>query len=186
MSAALPVTAPHPVSAEARGRLRLWKAAASTQCAQLDRAIKSGRVAQFGFDLAKRRFEVERRRMIRAARNLLGPAAHLEAASLKGKSPHLLLTVLRPRESGLIDRVDPSDDQLVVAVEYLIVGVSARSGGWASGLWSMEIPDHALGRILQREPRADPTTVLLDAHRNALALRVEQLRPYNDRDHRVF
>jgi hypothetical protein len=175
---ALP-TAPYPVSAEAKGKLRLWKAAASAGCAQIDRAISSGRLAQLGDGLARRRLEAERKRMVRAAGNLLGPAAHLEAASLKGKAPHLLYTVLRPRDSGLIDRVDPSDDQLVVAVEYLVVGVSARSDGWAKGLWTMEIPDHALHRIYQREPRADLTQVLLDGHRNALLLRVEQLRPYN-------
>jgi hypothetical protein len=181
MSALRALPTPHPVSTEARGKLRLWKAGASAGCAQLDRAIKSGRIAQFGFDLAKRRFEVERRRMVRAARNLLGPAAHLEGASLKGRSPHLLFTVLRPRDSGLIDRVDPSDDQLVVAVEYLVVGTSPRSSGWSSGLWTMEVPDHALHRVYQRDPRADLTATLLDGHRNALALRVEQLRPYSKR-----
>ena len=62
-----------------------------------------------------------------------------------------------------------------------------RTRGWESGLWSAEIPDHALGRLLQRDPVADLTACLLDLHRNALAMRIAQLGPYNTfREHRAF
>ena len=116
--------------------------------------------------------------MVRPLLNLLGPGACFESASLRGRSPHLLFTILRPRATGLLDKDDPGDFQDVVAIEYLIVGTTARSDGWSRGLWTMEVPDHALHRIFHREPRADLTQILLDGHRNALALRVEQVRPY--------
>jgi hypothetical protein len=64
-----------------------------------------------------------------------------------------------PPDSGLA--------QDVVSVDY----VALTENGFARGMWSLAVPDHALGRAMQRS-RLDPAGIVLAAHTNLLRLRV--------------
>jgi hypothetical protein len=72
--------------------------------------------------------------------------------------------------SVAVEPDDPSDGRACVTANYLYVGVLDGVPHQAEGLWTLEIPDHALGRLLHRSP-ADPMASVMAAHHAALRLR---------------
>jgi hypothetical protein len=64
------------------------------------------------------------------------------------------------------ERADLCQDSVVV--QYLIVGGRKNRGKLSRGLWSLEVPDHALMRLVQRDRKADIGKVILEAHNAAL------------------
>jgi hypothetical protein len=66
----------------------------------------------------------------------------------------------------LASRPDLCQDSVVV--QYLIVGGRKYRGKLTRGVWSLEVPDHALMRLVQRDRNADIGKVILEAHNAAL------------------
>lgn len=77
----------------------------------------------------------------------------------------------------ILEPRDPGQTQTGVVVCYLLIATDAadRSHNYWHGLWSLEVPDHALGRIAQRDRSADLGEVLFAAHKEALAVALDQI-----------
>lgn len=173
-------------NAEARGRLRLWKQAAAKRYAAFDRATNNNpELLAEGGQMVMRALK-GRARAFRRLRRLIPEDARFEGACLAGKFPVAVWAMLRPRNAVTVDTDNPSLRQDCVVTEYLVVGaVPEWTGtkparvGRVTGKWSLEVPDHALLRLLQRSPGVDIGAVLWSAHAAALRARVdnEQLYP---------
>jgi hypothetical protein len=59
-----------------------------------------------------------------------------------------------------------------VVVDYLIAGFTDYL---SVGLWTIEVPDHALGRLAQRCPGVDMEGAIIDAHQQLLGGDIEVL-----------
>jgi hypothetical protein len=57
------------------------------------------------------------------------------------------------------------------AVCYLAIGRLAKDLYVSRGVWNLTCSKHALGRIIERDPRADLAAVLRDAHGHLMAIR---------------
>jgi hypothetical protein len=81
-------------------------------------------------------------------------------------------SILKPREPVTVDAADESGlNQFCVTVNYVVAGRSPKDGvGCAEGTWTLEIPDHALGRAVERSGLLHPEAIIRDAHRNLLQL----------------
>jgi hypothetical protein len=150
--------------AEIRGRLRIWKAQVaqhytamnrhlnrSTQPIIFDFVMKNGLGRKRAFDKLTRRF---------------GPGLTLEGLRLDGANPIAVWSVLKVV-------IGPIPDQHAVSVNYLLTGrlVNGKAG-WAEGLWTLGVSDHALGRIVERAGNGvDIKAVIMAAHHNLLQLR---------------
>ena len=159
-----------PISAEARGRLRVWKSKAADKFAPHQEDVRDAAV-QF----LRRGSRVGRTRAFEKVRRLLPARAVLEGVRLEG-DPLAVWAMLRARGPVAIDPdtrngrpVEPYLKQDCVVVEYILVG----KVGVSVGLWTLEVPDHALGRMLDRMPGADIDAVLLAAHHAALRAQLD-------------
>jgi hypothetical protein len=85
----------------------------------------------------------------------------------------------------LVNPREPGEAQEAVMVKYMLASrVPDRTIALFSGLWTLEVPDHALGRLVMRSPGADLRAVIHEAHRWALRARV--LSPLPPRDQTVL
>ena len=100
--------------------------------------------------------------------------ASLERVDLDGRDPMALWAVLHPREAALVYRPDrpltPGERQPSIGMDLFNSG-----DGASTGLWSAEVPLHALGRVMQRDRRADPDKILLDLHHGLLRVQLAAL-----------
>jgi hypothetical protein len=94
---------------------------------------------------------------------------------------HVLWGVLEPRDSIICANPDvpPGLLQDCVVVAAFMVGRlslpngTPHPGRCSASVWSLEAQDHALGRLLQRDPGANIDDVLWEAHSNALNLNLQ-------------
>jgi hypothetical protein len=170
------------ITAEARGRLRVFKKQAKANQVAIDRLLPAlsaaSREMTFRSSL-KGRARVFDRLQARMAKH-----ASLQDARLEGRTPLALWAYLKPREAVLADPDEPGQMQDCVTVEYVLAGavLGPDSHGRADGLWTLEASDHALLRLLTRSPGTDLSAVLFDAHRSLLALPEDALRKSNTDD----
>jgi hypothetical protein len=155
--------------AETRGRVRLWKQDLVTHY----RAILRARFTP------ERRAEIQamylkgskgRQRAFAKLNKHLSPHASLQAVNLS-EAPYALWLALKPRTNVL----DDPNGQDCLMVNYVMAGRLLDGFGFAQGGWTLEVPDHALGRLLQRAPHSDPAAIVIDAHKLALQLDTRQL-----------
>ena len=153
-----------PISAEARGAVRAFKA----QLARADRRFAA-------------RFE-----SAEASRE----AARWASCNTKGRARALAKLIrwfgpvdryvhdmpvwahLRPRDAVIVIPNDPGQTQSAVVLEYMTV---SGEGDLETGLWTLEVPDHALIRAAQRSRGLDLRAAILDAHRHLSAIRCDPL-----------
>jgi hypothetical protein len=170
-----------------RGQLRQWKEKLAQQYRQFDRAYRDERTQPLVTDFLKRSSREGRRRAFRKLARAFGPGVTLEGLRLDGDYPMAVWSILKPRES--VAGGAPADSGLAqdcVTVNFLLAGrLPSRVGpgipgpaifGHAEGLWSLEVPDHALGRAIERSGHL-PDAVIAEAHHNVLRLRQDQLQP---------
>ena len=98
---------------------------------------------------------IGRQRVLAKLAREIGTAAHYEGVRLSGSYPAAVWSRLRP-QGAVIKSTDPSEQQDCITVDYVAAGGFATGIGDASGIWTIEVADHALGRMLQRSPSADP------------------------------
>jgi hypothetical protein len=156
--------------AETRGKVRAWKQKLARDFAIFDSAyhrLGGGDLRKLPMDLVLCSCS-GRQRAFEKINKLLGPGATLEAKHLNGKS--VLWSIYKP-SNGIILNDDPSFTQNCVAINYIIAGeMPNHMGGIVIGLWTLEVPDHALGRAVERSRFLHPGAIIREAHQNLLEL----------------
>jgi hypothetical protein len=165
---------PYPISAEARGRVRVWRGAVERNRAQLLAAFDSPEVLRAATDFHAKgknavhhshRSGAPRKGADRALRHLRGIFEKHGARWTPNVSP--------PRW-GYINAQGPIFSE--GSFEELQSGVAIGSITLDSGLlchvplWTIVATDHAVCRISQRRPGVDISAALWEAHANALNL----------------
>jgi hypothetical protein len=152
-----------PIGAEARGRVRMFKNSLAAPAAQIDAAACSEAVYQAAADFVFKKNKGRARALDRLHR-LLRPA--VPQVAIEDDPPMAAWAWLAPSGS-LFFSTDIEKDlglgQDAVLMRYLIAGRSGTNSA-TSGAWTIEVPDHALGRLLQRCRGADPAAAIWQAH----------------------
>lgn len=169
-------------NSEVRGQLRVWKQKLARDYAAFDSVYRpvAGDLRDAAVDLVKRTSRAGRERALAKIKRALGPGVTLELAHLDGKHPHAIFSILKPRDAVTIEMPDDTPDaergsfmQDCVAVNYFVAGYipgPPAHFGVAEGLWTLEVPDHALGRAVERSRFLHPGAIIREAHLNLLAL----------------
>ena len=165
-------------NAEVRGQVRAWKAKLARDYAIFHTASKG--LLDGKADLLKdmiRGSRSTRRSAFDTINKRFGPGVKLEKVGLanRGDNSVALWSILKSRDAvtavfaeNTSEKERASLAQDCVTVDYILVGTS--QGRVANGLWSLEIPDHALGRAVERSRLLHPETIIRDAHQNLLDL----------------
>jgi hypothetical protein len=159
-----------PISTEARGKVRLWRRQALARFKRIDAVIASAACRQASRDFAHKKGK-GRLRALPKLRKLMAEA-NFEGGHVEDPA-FVLWSFLHPRESVVRpgEGVSPARLQDGVCVDFVAIGATwdhtreKLSTGQSRGLWSLEVRDHALGRLAQRDPSADFDEVILGAHR---------------------
>ncbi len=166
-----------PIDAEARGRLRVYWKKLEADSEAINKVYNMiGKTMMFSDFLHKK--EKGRARVfgrINAAVTARG--ARLMAKKLTGKNPAALWGVLTPRKMVWDKPEHPRDEQDCVCFDFFYMG----DGIMSTGLWTLEVTRHALGRYLQRSADRDPTEALFAAHYALLDLSDDVLETYQFR-----
>jgi hypothetical protein len=92
----------------------------------------------------------------------------LEGLQLEGSYPLALWSILKPRDAHAVNGKG-GEAQDCVSVNYVLVGRIGNQVLWAEGLRTLTVPDHALGRVVERSGLM-PDAIITDAHHNLLSL----------------
>jgi len=168
--------------AETRGKLRAWKKKLVADYVILDGAYRSflTKDREIIRDMVLRSRK-GRERAFEKIKRALGPGVRLEYVDLDGKeSAMATFSILKPRDAVLKPSpphlLAPSMLQDCVTVNYFHVGFlpgfldGVERIGAAEGLWTLEVPDHALGRAVERSRYLHPGALIYEAHANLLRL----------------
>jgi hypothetical protein len=163
-----PDTATAYPDAAARGQVRLWKQQLAKQYRQFERGYRSV-VTKKLLEAFTCKTGTGRRRAFAKLAQGLGSGVTLQGLRLDGR-PLAVWSILKPREAVRQDIPDHC-----VTVNYILGGIFPHGfdgavSNIAEGLWSLEIFDHALGRIIERQG-ASLTAIINEAHDNLLRLR---------------
>jgi hypothetical protein len=162
-----------PIPAEAKGRVRLFKTKAAQNWARVEQTVGN---AEFGEAAASIIVKSSPKGRERAFKKLarLDRFATLEVKRT-GRFPLVVWSVFKPRGAVYIDPDNnPGLAQDCVTIDYVFAGLSPSNSqdrnerSLGGGLWTLEIPDHALGRLAERDPGVDIGAVLRAAHYAAL------------------
>ena len=180
--------------AETRGRMRVWKKQLASNCRTFDRAYeKRGKLLlPMIKDFVMKDSLTGKQRALTKVRKELGPGAILEGLRYTKPDPIAIFSILKPRDSVNMDGPAYLTQDCVV-VNYIVVGSLPpdRDGdkvlGIAEGFWTLEVPDHAIGRCVQRT-RALPDKIIREAHLNVLRMNPEQahIRQQRTDEHKRF
>lgn len=106
---------------------------------------------------------------------LFGPGATFERAEIKKRGGYALWSILKPRGSVFVEAIDElsaaeiaSMSQDAVTVNYVFAGLANGGVRTGEGVWTLEIPDHALGRAVERSGFLTPESIIREVHRNVL------------------
>ena len=158
-----------PVGAEARGRVRIWKKALSENCDRLMNAVarpavKDGILAMVHRNSAKGKH--------RAFTRVIAPAVGQRAIPIVLRLDRHSVAVwafLDPFDEDNQHLNRPARNrQAGVAISYMVMGCTMEGPGLFTGHWTINVTDHALGRVLERDPGADLNAVLLAAHQTII------------------
>jgi hypothetical protein len=178
-------------NAEVRGQLRLWKKKLAQNYTIFERAFEllllNGRPGPLVNDMV-RCTRAGRKRAFEKINKSFGPGVTLESVSLGKNNRSLAIwSILKPRAAVYVasaafslsksERASLTQD--CVAVNYIVVGCSEDEIKVAEGLWTLEVPDHALGRAVERSRFLHPEALIREAHTTLLNLPVSVLEQKN-------
>lgn len=163
--------------AQARGQIRHWKKKLAERYDHFLRAYADKNVSTaIAVDMIKGSGATPRRALNKLTA-AFGLGAVLEQAEIKKRNQdYALWSILKPRK-GIIAvdfqiRLTKAEigslTQDCVSVNYSYVGVRDGLIYTGEGLWTLEVPDHALGRAVERSRLLTPETIIREAHRNVL------------------
>jgi hypothetical protein len=116
-----------------------------------------------------------RARAFARIRKMLGDAVTLEGVRLSGSHPLAIWSVLKPRASVTVNAsVESGLMQDCVCINYLLIGRVGDPVVITEGLWTLEVPDHPIGRAIQRSGLL-PDAIISEAHHNLLQLGYDQV-----------
>lgn len=165
----IPTPPPTRIGAEAHRRLQVWKTTLVSRWTALDQLRPQ--LQATAIDFLRRSSTTGRQRVFgRVDRQVQSHGGVLWDLRLGGDTPLALWATLKPRGPVFLNPIDPGHMQDCVSLDYLMFGavLGPHSAGQADGLWTVEFSDHALLTLLQRQPGADLSAALLEAHHNAL------------------
>jgi len=155
---------PLPITAEARGVVRLFKARLRHYDLRFQarfESIEANREANRWANCGT----LGRQRALMKLRRRFGPTdRHLQDRPVWAH--------LRPRDAVIVHPQDAGQTQPAVVLEYLTVD---KNADMETGLWTLEVPDHALLRAAQRCRGIDLRAAIMEAHRELLAARCDPL-----------
>jgi hypothetical protein len=147
------------IGAEAWGRVRTFKRGIAAPAEAIAAALGSEAVRRAGDDFVFKKNKGRARALDRLSR-LLRPAM-LQVATDR---PVASWAWLAPEGSMFFTtETDPGLHQDCVLARYAIIGRSGSNSVQAQA-FTVEVPDHALGRLLQRCRGADPAEAMWQAH----------------------
>jgi hypothetical protein len=177
-------------NAEVRGRLRLWKKKLAQDYTIFDRACEalspSGVPGPLVVNMVKCT-RSGRQRAFNTINKAFGPGVTLESVSLgKGNRSLAIWSILKPRNAVTVSVPDNTPEyeraslmQDCVTLNYIVVGCIADIIQVAEGLWTLEVPDHALGRAVWRSRLLHPGVLIHEAHSTLLNLPAAVLKQPN-------
>src|SRR5262249_27129367 len=163
-------------NAEVRGQLRVWKQKLARDYAVFESAFcrlgKGDDLGAFLFDMV-RCGRVGRQRAFEKINRALGPGAKLETKHLDDKPALAVWSIFCPRSpvwcaapDAVPDTAQMGLSQNCVTVNCIVAGALPGGIGIEVGLWTLGIPDHALGRAIERSRLLHPGTIIREAHTN--------------------
>ena len=163
-------------NAEARGRIRQWKKRLEREYIAFNHGysrLQKGDLRNLPVDMV-RCGRVGRRRACEKISAALGPGAKLELSILDDPHPRAIWSIYKPRDAVTCDAPIDAHESLFqdcVTVNYFVAGsMPGMMIGVGEGLWTLEVPDHALGRAVERSRLLHPGTLIHEAHATLLAL----------------
>lgn len=153
------------IGAEERGRLRAFKREVSSRAARLDAmfTVRPPEIERAAFAFTSKR-GVGRVRALAALKRMI--PAHYEAVW----GDAVIWSSLAVGNAIIQNPMDLGQAQPSVTVGYVVLlGDRGRSIQFDSGLWTLEIPDHALVRLFQRRRTANPGDTIWAAHTAIMA-----------------
>lgn len=167
-----------PVDAEARGKARLFRQTIAKRMMKLDAVLFDD---AFNKDIALWRLKRKKGRErveARIRKRLGGMVRWYACPKLDGlirgdPRPHdvLLAAYLRPDKHLLSDPRHPGEAQDSIVVNCLMISEPEVF----NGVWTIEFPDHALGRVMQRYRSANLEEIIYSAHEEVLAIGVTEV-----------
>jgi hypothetical protein len=164
--------------AETRGKLRMWKKKLAADYVTFDNALRElGQSRHLPIDMIKST-RSGRKLAFAKINRMFGPGVTLETADLGRRNQSLAIwSILKPRTSvaaAVPDDVPESERaslaQDCVCVHHVLVGCVDEIIQVMEGMWTLEVPDHALGRAVERSRFLHPGTLIREAHLTLLAL----------------
>lgn len=162
--------------AETRGRLRVWKNKLARNYVTFDKAYTSDELKHLAVEMVKCP-RAGRKRAFEKINTMFGPGVTLETVNIAKRNQSLAVwSILKPRNSVAVteDLIDLPDDKIAslsqdcVTVNYVLIGTSDILV--AEGTWTLEVPDHALGRAVERSRLLHPEVIIREAHLSILGL----------------
>jgi hypothetical protein len=157
-----------PVSAEARGKRRVWKAREAARWARVLALFEDPEVVK-----AAREFVRRNGRHVACSLVLhrFDQCAKLEHVDLRCRPPSMVWSAIdaalkSPLQDTATHRLSLDERQASSSVHYVWAGV--KTGVLIRGLWSASFSDHSTGRIPQRLPNADPSALIREGHNRLL------------------
>jgi hypothetical protein len=166
-----------------KGQMRLWK----LRLAREYREFETGCTFCIDIveDFVKRNSEAGRLRTLKRLDQAFGAGATFEGRHLKGKCPFAVWSILKPRNSvaAAYDPEEPGLTQNCVTINYVLAGSlpsTPNKTTLMTGVWTLELPDHAIGRAIERGrllgSKLTPDAIVREAHLNLLRLPEQVLR----------
>jgi hypothetical protein len=177
--------------AETRGRLRLWKQKLAKSYTIFDDACNELMANNMPL-VADMVFcsRTGRKRAFDKINKSFGPGVTLESVNLGKNNRSLAIwSILKPRGPVAIATEAASRQERVslmqncVTVNYIVIGCIMDRVQVGEGLWTLEVPDHALGRAVERSGYLHPEALIREAHKTILELPSSVLSQTNFGDH---
>jgi hypothetical protein len=169
-------------NAETRGKLRAWKRKLAERYEMFEaQYLRQDRTAIVG-DMV-RGSNATRQAAFHKLAKMFGPGAYNEGVTLKRNKSLAIWSYLKPRNAvttKVLDQVSDAERaslaQDCVTVNYIVAGVAGMKIIVADGLWTLEVPDHALGRAVERSGYLQPEMIIREAHMRLLSMPVSRVK----------
>jgi hypothetical protein len=166
--------------AETRGKLRAWKKVLAHRYAVFDNAYRSQTTKHAICDMVRGSTSTRTAAYLKLVK-AFGPGAVNEGITLDRGKALGVWSILKPRNAVIAVASEATSEseraslaQDCVTVNYIVAGSHRILLG--EGLWSLEVPDHALGRAVERSRFLHPETIIREAHVNLLGLSVDHAK----------
>jgi hypothetical protein len=149
------------ISQEAREAVLRWKFGLWQHWEDLAPQLRTDPIHAYAADFVHRAARRQQRALARL-RAIIDPLAVFGDHRIDPDAPAALWAVLRPRSGRLKGSTVPGERQQGVALYRLLI-CRAPDGRHLiqTKLWGLEVPDHALGRVLDRAGLETPLTGLV-------------------------